>query len=205
VRPGLVRKRRAAKVALTFDDGPSQWTHPILDLLADHDARATFFAVGANIPGNAGVVERAHAEGHLLGNHTTNHPDLTQLTLAEAARELAETTLMLDAATGGTTVYWRAPYLRRPRVLSTPGLIHIGCDVVPEDWMESDADVICKRVLASCGHRSIVLLHDGRPPGQPTHAEGGSLDSRDQTVAALAQLLPALLERGFELVTVANL
>jgi len=164
VRPGLVRKRRAAKVALTFDDGPSQWTHPILDLLADHDARATFFAVGANIPGNAGVVERAHAEGHLLGNHTTNHPDLTQLTLAEAARELAETTLMLDAATGGTTVYWRAPYLRRPRVLSTPGLIHIGCDVVPEDWMEPDADVICNRVLASSAiDPSSCCTMGGRP------------------------------------------
>ena len=192
------------KVALTFDDGPSQWTEPILDLLAEHDAKATFFVVGANIPGRVHILDRIHADGHQIGNHTTNHPDLSMLYIDEVKDELDETSLMIAAVTDEAPRIWRAPYLRRPQY-HPAGMRHIGCDVIPQDWCEPDPDVIADRVIRGLAGGEVVLLHDGRPPGQVPRNQGGSLDDRTATIEAVGRVLGRIDRTSVEFVTVNGL
>ena len=194
-----LQRTKAMRVAVTFDDGPSEWTGPILDLLAEHNAKATFFVCGANIPGRVYLIDRIHTEGHTVGNHTTNHPNLSGCDWETVKRELLETSLMVGAVTGQVPKLWRAPYLRMPERAPT-SLRHVGCDVIPGDWKNPDAAAIARTVLDRSLNDSVVLFHDGRPPGQPAHAAGGSLDSRQQTVDALAILLPELAARGYRTV-----
>jgi len=75
-------------VALTFDDGPSEWTAPILDVMKEHGARATFFVIGEAIEGRESVLRRTAAEGHEIGNHTWSHPALTTIPLDRVREEL---------------------------------------------------------------------------------------------------------------------
>lgn len=188
------------KVALTFDDGPSAWTEPILDLLDQHHAKATFFVVGANIPGRVDTIRRIVESGHTVGNHTTNHPDLAMLEPREVALELVETSMMLAEITGKLPGVWRAPYLHQP--LNRPASMrHVGCDVIPGDWQEPNPRKIVGETIRQLQDGSVVLLHDGRPPGQRPHAEGGSLDTREATVDAVAELL-YILRPNHEFVTV---
>lgn len=191
------------KIALTYDDGPSEWTAPILDTLAERDAKATFFVCGAHILGRSSILARIAEEGHEVGNHTTTHPNLTTLDADQVEQELVETALMIGIVTGDVPQVWRAPYLRVPAWNGV--LRHIGCDVIPGDWAEPDPQRITDTVLGNVRDGSIVLLHDGRPPGQPEHAAGGSLDTRAATVEATRLLVPALIDAGYELVTVSDL
>lgn len=193
------------KIALTFDDGPSQWTPPILDILAEHEAHATFFVCGVNLLGHSELVQGMFDAGHQIGNHTTTHPDLSRLDSLAVARELAETELMIAAIVGEPPTVWRAPYLRQPNRPLEADVRHAGCDVIPGDWAEPSPQRIAESVMDDAADGAIVLLHDGRPPGQPAHADGGSLDSREGTVEATRLLVPALIEAGYELVTVSNL
>lgn len=192
------------RIALTFDDGPSEWTGHVLDHLAAHDQKATFFVCGAHILGNVAAVDRIVAEGHELGNHTTNHPSLAALGEVEVRKEIAETTAMIHAVTGRVPTFWRAPYLQKPRPMPEYP-VHLGCDVIPGDWQESDPQVIAGKVLDNLHDHAVVLLHDGRPVGQPRFDDGGSLDSRQATVDALGILLPEFAVRGVECVTASEL
>ncbi len=90
-----------ASVALTFDDGPSQWTAPILAVLAEHGARATFFVVGQTAAANDELLQRIVAEGHEVGNHTWSHPSLTRdCDDARVHDELARTNELLAERLG---------------------------------------------------------------------------------------------------------
>jgi peptidoglycan/xylan/chitin deacetylase (PgdA/CDA1 family) len=188
-RTGLVEPL----LALTFDDGPSEWTEPILDLLAAHGARATFFLVGSWVAGRERTLERARAEGHELGNHTFWHsraPTLDDDELREELRRGAD-------AVGPDVRLVRPPYgedaERFDRVAAELGLgPTVLWSVDPRDWEVTDDEVIVERVLADVDAGAIVDLHDGRRP-QPA------------TVAAVETLLPRLGERGFRLVTVSEL
>jgi len=182
-------------LALTFDDGPSWATEPILDLLAAHGARATFFVVGNAVRGREALLERALREGHEVGSHTFGHPHpagLDDETLREELRAGAE-------AAGGPRLV-RPPYGEDPerfdRLAAELGLgPTVLWSVDPRDWDETDAEVIAARVLAGAAPGAIVDLHDGdrrTPPGSP-----------HPTVGALALLLPALAD--YRLVTVSEL
>jgi peptidoglycan/xylan/chitin deacetylase (PgdA/CDA1 family) len=190
----IVRERtglEAPLLALTFDDGPSEWTEQILDLLAEHGARGTFFVVGSSIVGREATVERARAEGHQLGGHTYSHPHALELgddELREEIRRGAE-------AVGERLV--RPPYGEdAERFDRLAEELRLGptmlWSVDPRDWEEQDARVIAERVLAGAAPGAIVDLHDGRRAGQPT-------------VEALAEILPALAARGLRCVTVSEL
>lgn len=184
------------KLALTFDDGPADWTEPILNVLAAYDAHATFFVCGANIPGRIPTLDKVVEAGHTLGNHTTNHPSLLGMTEEQVAYELAETALMLEALYGQTPDVWRAPFLHTPTPMPA-GITHLGCTIIPGDWLDPDPERIADHVVREAHDGGVVLLHDGRFPGQPPHSAGGSLDSREQTVKAVALMLPALTAAGY--------
>lgn len=175
---------------LTFDDGPSEWTPQILDLLAAHSTRATFFLIGANIAGREHTVRRIADEGHELGNHTFTHPRMTDLSDQDARRELERTQDAIYEAAGIDAALWRAPGMRvDERILalaSAVGLTHVGVTVSPPDWRLM-AVQIARSVSGDLTEDSIVGLHDGIPPGG-----GSGYADRVQTAAALEILLGSL-------------
>src|SRR5262245_44013184 len=116
--PPLVESRHGVTdgvVALTFDDGPSPWSGAILDLLAAHGGRATFFVLGAAVESADGgaMTRRMLAEGHEIGNHTfTHHTNLPELADERLRDELTATSAAIEDATGEPPRYWRAPHFR---------------------------------------------------------------------------------------------
>ena len=98
-------------VALTFDDGPSKyWTEGLLDGLEERNVKATFFLIGANAEVNPELVERMAAEGHLIGNHTYSHVQLTTISNEAACAEIEEANAVLTAAAGEVIHYIRPPF-----------------------------------------------------------------------------------------------
>lgn len=184
---------------LSFDDGPSEWTPAILDLLAEHDAKATFFVIGQNIAGREQILARTAAEGHIVGNHTFSHPRLSGLKDWEIEREFTACNLAVENVLGFAPTVWRAPFydaddktlvMARHCGLIGPQTV---ADIVPEDCFTDDADKIALRVVAGIpfveGRPAVTSLHDGIPPG------GGSSSctkSRQPTVDAVRLILEAL-------------
>jgi peptidoglycan/xylan/chitin deacetylase (PgdA/CDA1 family) len=192
----------ACTIALSFDDGPSPWTPMILDLLADHEARATFFLLGANVSGLEQVLRRMQAEGHELGVHSWSHPHLPELSDAEILREMSDTVAEIERATGTTCRLWRPPYLEvddRVRLaLSETGLIEAGCSIAPEDY-HWPAERTASFVLERLEPGAIVDLHDGR------REESRSDPTRTETVEALRSILERMDELGYKSVPISDL
>jgi peptidoglycan/xylan/chitin deacetylase (PgdA/CDA1 family) len=191
-------------VALTFDDGPSRWTEPLLDLLRRHGAQATFFVLGVSIPGNESILRRIVADGHEVGNHTHNHIDLAEASDEAVLAEIRSCANAIAAVLGTEPRLLRPPYgSGAERVARAAGGLSVGPVVMwsvdPADWRRPEAEPIVDQVLKEIAAGAIVDLHDGIPPnsaGEP---------SRQATVDAVARLLPELQKRGFELVTVSRL
>jgi peptidoglycan-N-acetylglucosamine deacetylase len=202
--PGVVREVDVgdrALLALTFDDGPGDWTPAILDLLGRHAARATFFCLGERIQGRARVLQRALAEGHEPGNHLFSHRHPEALADDEIRDEIVRTAAEIERATGAAARLLRPPYGEEPeRVAAIGAELGLGPVVLwsidPEDWRTPPADAIVEHVLEEAGAGAIVDLHDGW---------GRTPSGRQATVRALERLLPELRSRGFELVTVSAL
>lgn len=177
-------------VYLTFDDGPDPVITPqVLDLLAAHNAKATFFVQGSQVEAYPDLARRIVSEGHSLQNHAWNHPRLPNLTHDEITfGQLQPTNEAITAATGVTPSCLRAPYgATSPTVFSAAaavGLEVVGWNLDPGDYNNPGASAISGFVLNNISPGSIVLLHDA-----------GSGD-RQQTVDALATLLPELSARG---------
>jgi peptidoglycan-N-acetylglucosamine deacetylase len=192
-----------ARVALTFDDGPSQWTGPILDRLSEHGARASFFVLGSAIEGREEALRRAVREGHELGNHLDSHRDAEQLTDREIRRELRATAERLAALGLPAPALVRPPYGADPgRVSRIAAELGMGPVVLwsvnPHDWRD-DEPAIVAHALEHVHPGAIVDLHDGRPE------ETSSRPTRDATVAAVGRLLTELGDRGYSFVTVSEL
>lgn len=177
---------------LSFDDGPSEWTLPILDLLDEHDRTAMFFLVGQQIAGREPIVEAIYRRGHIVGVHSWTHRRLTELSLAEVTVELAMTTAAIVEITDDSPTVFRAPYYATSpevdEVAADLGLIHQGANVVPDDWSKVDGELIARIVLSEITEGCVVSLHDGIPPG------GGSetcTQSRQPTVDAVRIILEA--------------
>jgi peptidoglycan/xylan/chitin deacetylase (PgdA/CDA1 family) len=191
----------SAVMALTFDDGPGDWTPAILDLLSQHAAQATFFYLGERVEGRAQVVQRAVAEGHEPGNHLFSHRHPEALSDEEIREEVARTAAEIERVTGTAASLLRPPYGEEPeRVAAIGAELRLGPVVLwsidPEDWKSPPAEAIVEQVLREARAGAIVDLHDGW---------GRTPRDRQPTVEALERLLPELRTRGFELVTVSEL
>lgn len=204
----IVERRRGLRlrreVALTFDDGPSEWTPDLLDVLGAHGARGTFYVLGASIPGREAVVRRTAAEGHELGNHCATHLDPAGLSDEELRVELDATSEAIREITGAAPRTFRPPYAGRDervaRVAAEAGLRPtVLRSVDPADWRTDDPSEIAERVIAGLRPGAIVCLHDGIPP-----ANRGT-GSRVATVTALEPILRALQARRLAAVTVSEL
>ncbi|MGG5751971.1 polysaccharide deacetylase family protein [Zafaria sp. Z1313] len=177
-------------VALTFDDGPGPHTAALLDHLGSHDARASFFVVGPHAARHPGLLRRAAAEGHEIGNHTWSHRALTALGADGVGRELGRTADAVAAATGTAPTLMRPPYGADDdavnRLAHTPVVLW---DVDSRDLELRDAARIADAAVESVRPGSIVLLHDVQA----------------ETVAAVPRILERLGAEGYRFVTVSEL
>jgi membrane peptidoglycan carboxypeptidase len=176
------------KLALTFDDGPSEYTPEVLDLLKQYHIKATFCVVGENVGWFPQTVQRIVAEGHSLCNHSMYHDDLGILSAEKSGADIAANDAAIAKAVPGATVtYYRAPYGDfGPSAKVAAGMGHtpLGWLVDPDDWMLPGADTIASRIHQQLTPRAVVLVHDG----------GGD---RRQTIDALEKLIPKLLSEGW--------
>lgn len=180
-------------VALTFDDGPNASSTPILlDGLKERKVRATFFLIGENVEKdeNEKIVKRMYEEGHLIGNHTYTHCNLSKLETGEAKKELEQTDTVIEKITGKQPVFVRASYGELP-VDSEQDLnrIYIGWTVDPLDWMTEDTGAVVKTVVEEINPGDVILLHDCYP----------------SSVQAAIRIVDLLQGKGYEFVTVDHL
>ncbi|MGC9347170.1 MAG: polysaccharide deacetylase family protein [Anaerolineae bacterium] len=173
---------------LTFDDGPGDgdWTSKVLDILAEHEAQATFFVIGRLAAQYPALVQTELNAGHAVGGHTDAHQTLDIIGRSAFFTALASTVQSLP---GGQGTCMRPPYgaldaYTRVRAEEL-GYRVVLWDVDSEDWRRPGADVIARRVLATVRPGAVLLFHDG----------GGD---REQTLIALEVVLPALRARGYQ-------
>jgi peptidoglycan/xylan/chitin deacetylase (PgdA/CDA1 family) len=178
-------------VALTFDDGPSDDTERILDVLAEYSARAAFFVIGRQVERHPRIARRIVDEGHEIGNHSYSHPIYLYATPARTREELARAQRVIADVTGVAPTWSRPPCgVRTPAYFSAARALRLRTvqwSATGHDWRLRDADRIAARVLRASGPGAIVLLHDGDSRGAT---------DRLPTVGALARILSGLSARA---------
>ena len=182
-------------IAMTFDDGPSATLTPkLLDLLAAHHIKATFFVIGENVAEHPEIVERAAREGHEIANHSWSHPNFGKMSDEGVRRQLTRTDDAIKNATGVRPTLLRPPYgsitARQKRWIHNEfGYQIILWDVDPYDWKRPGPSVVCNRILKETRPGSIVLSHDIHPG----------------TIEAMPSTFDQLQAKGFKFVTVSEL
>jgi peptidoglycan/xylan/chitin deacetylase (PgdA/CDA1 family) len=182
-------------IAMTFDDGPSATLTPkLLDILAAHRIKATFFVIGENVVQHPEVVARAAREGHEIGNHSWSHPNFGKMSEDGVRGQLQRTDEAIKGATGARPTLLRPPYgsitARQKRWIHDEfGYQIILWDVDPYDWKRPGPSVVRNRILKETQPGSIVLSHDIHPG----------------TIEAMPSTFDALAAKGFRFVTVSEL
>jgi peptidoglycan/xylan/chitin deacetylase (PgdA/CDA1 family) len=191
--------RQRGWVAITFDDGPNgETTGELLDTLARHGARATFFCVGESAQKTPELIRRMVSEGHEVGNHTFSHRPLHWCSRTEIERQIAAAQDAIEQAGAPRPRLFRAPHgFKSPFLkgrLARHALRLVGWNVGVWDTDRPGADVIAGRVARRLRPGTILLLHDG---------ERGV--DRTQTVAAMEKILTDCRQRGLRPVTLSEL
>jgi len=179
-------------IALTFDDGPSESTPELLEILHRHRVPATFFQIGANVRRLPEIARDVLAAGHEIGNHTDTHPLLALKSAGFIERELTAAQETIERATSLRPRYFRAPYgvrwfgLRQAQVRL--GLNGVMWSTIALDWKRQTPNVV-SQLIGGAVPGAIFCLHDGRV-----------LDRRPDisvTLQAVREILPRLMEQGF--------
>lgn len=179
------------KVAITFDDGPSERITPnILDILERYNARATFFLLGQNTLLNKNIVKRIHDSNHEIGNHSFSHKDFTSIGNDEIMQEIARTDHEIFEIIGQKPKYVRVPYGSTNHILST--MINrplIQWSVDSKDWESKNKYSIIEEIKNGLHPGAIVLMHD----------------IQAATAEALPDVLDYIHNEGYEIVTVSEI
>jgi peptidoglycan-N-acetylglucosamine deacetylase len=187
---------RARQVALTFDDGPSEYTWAVLRILRRTHTPATFFVIGRQARAYPRLIAAEARDGFEIGDHTETHPFLASLAAAAQAREITTAAAAIRHAGGPNPRLFRPPYgsfdratlakLRQQRML----MVLWSADT--KDYARPGVGRIAYTALSGAQPGAIIVMHDG----------GGD---RRQTVAALPRIIQGMRRRGYRLVTVAQL
>lgn len=191
--------RGSKRLALTYDDGPNDpHTLRLLEVLARYDVHATFFLIGRYVEQRPDIVREVVKAGHVIGNHTFNHPLLTFKSARELKAQLTRCEHALTDAVGEHSNLFRPPFGgRRPAVLSIArqmGLEPIMWNVTGYDWNAPSVEHIERKVTRQVRGGDVILLHDGG------HLHFGT--DRSYTVAATDRLISSFRAEGYEFVTV---
>ena len=178
-------------IAITFDDGPSsRYTGRLLDGLKERSVKASFFLIGENAEENPVLVERIYKEGHLIGNHTYSHVQMTHLSEEAAVREIEKTDQVISAMTGEHVAYMRPPFGAWQRELEVRmEVLPVLWSVDPLDWTTENVDEIVSKVVTEVEEGDIILLHD----------------CYASSVEAALRIVDILQKEGYEFVTVDRL
>ena len=180
-------------IALTFDDGPSKYTWDIVNTLQAHKARATFFVLGNRVPTHQAAIDNVLANHNEIASHSMAHKNLTKLSAVEMTGQIRPVDEALQQQHAYTPTLFRVPYGAKnesvQETLKAEGKPIIGWSVDPYDWKVKDKDKVVEHILSHVQDGDIVLMHDIYQP----------------TAEAVAELVPALQEKGYQLVTVSEL
>lgn len=181
------------KIALTFDDGPSEYTYRILETLAKNDTKATFCVLGMNIKGREDIIKQATDQGCEVFGHSWSHNSLNKSSYNALKEELQNTNDAISSITGLKPKWFRPPYGATNQNLKDAAKdLEMGIllwNVDPEDWKTKDAEATYNAVMSNIGDGCIVLAHD----------------IYEQTAEAFERIIPELANMGYELVTVSEL
>jgi peptidoglycan/xylan/chitin deacetylase (PgdA/CDA1 family) len=189
------------KLALTYDDGPNDsYTLQLLEVLARHQVRATFFMIGRHVTAQSQIARAVAEDGHQIGNHTYTHPNLIFCSPAQVREQIAACERALTDAVGEHARWFRPPYGgRRPDVLHAcrrAGLEPIMWRASSHDWSLASAEAIDRKVMRQIRGGDVILMHDGGPtPGT----------DRSKTVQATDVLIRRLKADGYEFTTIGEM
>jgi peptidoglycan-N-acetylglucosamine deacetylase len=194
--------RGAKQLALTYDDGPNDpHTMKLLDVLARHNVRATFFLIGRYVRERPDLVREIARAGHTIGNHTFTHPLLIFQSISEIRKQLSECRIAIGDAIGEHSNLFRPPFGgRRPAVLRIArerGLEPVMWNVTGYDWNAPPAAQIEAKVGSQIRGGDVILLHDGG------HKQMGA--DRSQTVVATDHLIARYENEGYEFVSITQM
>lgn len=180
-------------LALTFDDGPSAHTDRLLDIFAKHGGKGTFFVIGNLIDGRKTTVKRIVAEGHEIGNHSWNHRQLTNLSQEEITDQIMMTRAKIYDTVGVDSLIVRPPYGACndsvKAVGAKVGVSFVNWSVDTLDWKSKNAAAVHNEVMKYASDGAIILCHD----------------LHKTTVDAMETVIPELIKKGYQLVTVSEL
>lgn len=181
-------KKVKGYVALTFDDGPHPvYTPRLLEGLRERGVCATFFLIGQNIDGNEDIIKKMKENGHLIGNHSQNHMQLTRERAGEACEQISRTNEKIRQITGEVPEYVRPPYgswSEELECLVPMKVVLWNLDTL--DWKSQDKGEIVRTVMGHVEDGSVILLHD----------------VYDTSVEAALEIVDRLLAEGYNFVTV---
>lgn len=193
IPPNFTANNERPIIALTFDDGPSRLTSCLLDILDEYGGRVTFCVIGNLVEGGAETVLRAFEAGHEIVGHSWNHQNLARLSVTEIKNQIELTSAAIEAVTGEPSPpLFRAPFgnynTRIRNAAAELGYGVLNWSIDPKDWRERDEEHIYDFIMENARDGAIVVLHDVHPT----------------TIDAMREVIPALIEHGFELVTVSE-
>ncbi len=180
----LVKK----KVALTFDDGPNaKYTEKLLEGLKERGVQATFFLLGERVERSPDIVKKMYTDGHLIGNHSYEHVNLSTLSDEAAVVQVNKTNEAIYKVTGEFPEYIRPPYgCWKSNLDYKTTMIEVLWNVDPLDWKTDNSDAVVQRVVSDVEENDIILLHD----------------ASESSVNAAFQIVDKLQKDGYIFVTV---
>ncbi len=192
--------RQAPRIALTFDDGPCPpYTSSLLEVLDRHHVPASFFWLGICVDRSPALAQAIHQKGYWLGLHGYEHQSFAMMSPGQLQQDLDRTKNAIVNACQISAL--SLIDVRPPKGLFTPKtleLLHqwgyrsVMWSVIPEDWVQPGVAIVVQRVLDQVQNGSIIVLHDGYCGGQ-------------DVAETVDRLIPPLLDRGYEFVTVNQL
>jgi peptidoglycan/xylan/chitin deacetylase (PgdA/CDA1 family) len=192
-------RRGSRQLALTFDDGPNDpHTLRLLEVLSRHNVKATFFLIGHYVKQRPDIARELVRAGHIVGNHTFNHPNLIFASARETTMQLRDCEQALTDAVGEHSRLFRPPFGgRRPGTLKIAralSLEPVMWNVTGWDWKRKPAEYVEQKVSQQIRGGDVILLHDG------SHVAFGA--DRSQSVVAADRLIARYKSEGYEFVTV---
>ncbi|MBD5461843.1 MAG: polysaccharide deacetylase family protein [Lachnospiraceae bacterium] len=187
----VFESKDSKKIALTFDDGPHPYyTEQLLKGLKERDVKVTFFITGKSAEAYPEIVREIYEDGHLIGNHTYNHTQLSSRNREKFKEEIIKTNEVIKEITGEDTIYIRPPYGSWNKEFEKElNMFPVLWTIDPLDWCSSNVSCIVNTVCSKAEENAIILMHD----------------QYKTTVTAALEIVDQLQKEGYEFVTVDEL